>query len=572
MRSLLLILLLLFAAPVLAVDVYVDGHKLQGVIRVDIATEQAAAELPRVQPGDTPNWPETEQPPLQGDPAAVGYAEQPIARWHVPCFETYQGPHVIGLLAFHACGIAHGDEGIHHVELIANAGAPVAITAPTRHPTLGYWGWWAELQPAAADGLVEVRAVVYPHDGRPRVLAGGYVEQVASKTILPTTEQTLLLWSNAGGTYTTEPRHVATTGSDETGDGTAPNPFATIAKAAESYASADHATIHLAAGIYLSPRESTAKNGRGWLTIRPAAGVARDQVTLAHGNGSGNSHLLLVRLQDLTIARTAGPELFRGRSTALKLHLWLDGCAVSGTPDAGLIANGSAVAFHYLTRSSNHRTTWTGFSNGPNGRQLTYGCDARDITGDIFTGNAFTRDFTIRNHHRLPGQHSDLWQGRAGPPNRILCDGQVHELDAQVYFYDNGRTPNTDAALVNVACHYGTGGAFASQFGNELRHVLIWHCANNQRLLFRDNAAGALCETFSVNGNSFGRFQFQSRGRTLEQATARGWHWSNNAFSGTTLPGTGETASQTTTRTVRWDARQNERGAITARGALNGDL
>lgn len=528
--------------------VFIDGVPITGVSRVDITTAPKVEPLPVLVPGEwsgVEEWDPLVEWPLHPS-SEFGGTERPIARWHNPCFERYEQFKIIGVLAFHPSGLEFGDEGISSVEFIANAGFAVAVTRPSRHPETGYWGWWIELHPSLRDELIEVRAVVHPHIGPSRILQGGDLQRVGSKTTLPTTEQSLLLWCGPPG----EARTVSTAG-----------PLTTIQAAVESLPSCDHATIYLEPGSYQTPREMEEQrpNGQGWLTISPAPGVCREQVILTEGNGPNSNHLHLVRLQDVTIDRAAGEALFKGRSSSLKLHLWLDGCDVRGP--GKLVDNPYAVECMYFTRSANYRAKWSNYRSGPAGNQLCYGFDATDISGDIFTGNAFTRDFTVQ-HHRLPRQHADLWQGYGGPPNRILCDGVV-EAAAQMIFLDDGREKNTDVAMVNVVAR-DTGTQFKSQFGQSMRNVLVWHCETNQQLLMKDSDNLDVFETCSFHGNLFRTVAYSSRTRTFEEVTATGWHWSENR---TTSGVCGVDAGETCGRTVRWDAEQNERGATTNRGA-----
>src|SRR5690606_27685079 len=111
---------------------------------------------------------------------------------------------------------------------------------------------WVSLAPAETDGLVEVRAVVYPHSGYCRVLQGGYITAIGSSAFLPSSEQSLLLWSNGSGSYTKTPVWVdATDGVDEAGRGTEALPYKTASYAVSQHIPADNQTFYFKAGIYL---------------------------------------------------------------------------------------------------------------------------------------------------------------------------------------------------------------------------------------------------------------------------------------------------------------------------------
>lgn len=553
-------------------EIFIDGVKLENVERIDITIAKPVPPpeptLAKLFPGTEPNWPVD----LTGSDPNTNHL--PIGVWHTPCFDIFKDTYIIGVLAFHKCGANIGSEGILAVGFKANNGPVATAYIPTQHPVLGYWGWWCELQAADVDGIIEIRADIVSHRGTSRILQGGFIEETGKNTFLPDNEHSLLLWSNKNGTIHQREVYVSSSnGNDETGNGTPKAPYQTISKAAASLTGvADHATIYLDDGTYKSPRTSLTKNSKGWLTIRPTKENFRGFVKIYGGDGQGSSLLSLIRFQDVFIDRGSEITLpiIRGRSSSLKTHVWFDGCYITG-PHA-LYENASAVITCYNTKSDNYLSFWENFESGPRG-WIVYGIEIQHISGDIFTGNRLTRDFDIISHIQKPGQHADLWQGYGGPPNRILCDGVVESTVSQVIFLDDGTAKNTDVAMVNVATKF-VGGASASQFGQNMKHVLLWHNEVDQRVLIKDSEDLSLFDGVSINGNVFNKVQFSSRTRQLEQIIKESgaeFQFNNNCmneYPPALLYRQDHTIHFTKIkRTVRWNRFQNKREELTNCGA-----
>jgi hypothetical protein len=136
----------------------------------------AAAEVPSLTPG--PGWRGgwVATPPAQGTPSERGYDEQPSAKFDVVPYQLVK--------ELNACVIAgkgptqaQYDAGVRNaiakVSFSDDDGPWVDVSAPSPNPASGVVEYCAAVQGSDhADGPHEVRAIVYPMTGVPRVLQG----------------------------------------------------------------------------------------------------------------------------------------------------------------------------------------------------------------------------------------------------------------------------------------------------------------------------------------------------------------------------------------------------------------
>ncbi|RMD65394.1 MAG: hypothetical protein D6824_02735, partial [Planctomycetota bacterium] len=226
-----------------------------------------------LQPGSGFTGP-TAQPAAVGDPTAWAADAKAIARWDVVPWQTFSGQFQVGVVAFHV-------NGIDRVDFSLEGGPWVSVSAPTVNPRTGVKEYWATLDATTVpDGLVEVRAIVWPTTGVPRVLAGSIVDDVEK-----TGEHSMFLYANGGGTLPRNVRYVSLTGSDAAA-GTQSAPFRTIMQGVRSLLEAGSmggTIVLLDAGEYdigrlWHPHSSMPNDS--WITITPRQGLTRDQVVL----------------------------------------------------------------------------------------------------------------------------------------------------------------------------------------------------------------------------------------------------------------------------------------------------
>jgi hypothetical protein len=374
---------------------------------------------------------------------ASGNGEDAIARWDFVPHQTYTAAIKVGVVAFH-------ESGIQKVSFQANGGTVVEVSTPSLNSTSGVVEHWVSLAPAASDGVVEVQAIAYPVNGITRVL-------------------TIELYSNGEDTASELVRYVATDGNDDTGDGTSLTPFATILKAArdiqdEQTGNADGGTIYLKAGSYTWGEYSFAlftTTVDRWLTIMPAPGLDKTDVTITGSSSSDGIRTKLVRMYDCTITgRLLTPD-------AQGHKYWFDNCGFTGANrTANLIPSGFDEG--YWTDC-----TMTILRNGPSGQLV------RDITlsevGEIafqqcgLLVNSSVEDIAIPEGEDY---HPDVYQFFGNTGNVIIYGLTADtDIDAQGLFAGNN-IDLTDCAIVDVTVV--NGGVWRTfSFGGPTRNLYV---------------------------------------------------------------------------------------------------
>lgn len=532
-------------------------------------------------PGTAANWEPTPIPGRQGEEGARFSNERPIARWSVASHQAFGKAFSIGLVAVHGSGQQRGDEGIAKVVFVANDGQPVTVSEPSINPSTGYWEWWVNLLPGAKDGPVEVRATVYPHEGQCRVLQGGYVDVLGTGENVPGSAESLVLWSNAKGSFTRAPVWVAKTGSDSEGDGSQERPYQSIGAAVmKGYGGdVDFGTLWLGPGLYPMHRGGGGSplNQKGWLTIEPAPGVDRSEVTIGGNDGDPPaSRYRLLRFKDVSFDYTipSPASTVKSPSTRIKVNLWLEGVSIRGqSASARFNHMFEACNVVAITKSARNRLNWSNWNSGP-AAPIVLGVDVSETSGDVFSGSQLIRDWTVKGTIKLAGQHPDLWQSYGAGGNRILMDGICEGEDIQLIFFDGGRDHNTDIAVVNTIMKTAGGGQ--SQVASEIRHMLLWNIQlDGHRILFHERIGS--CATFAAFGSIFPDTKLGSG------SDPDAWLWDYNQFSSSSGQLVGNHAlrkdplygedliptrpMEVPARTVRWDFRQAARPNPSQAGA-----
>lgn len=401
--------------------------------------------------GETPN------PPPRPGRADVGEDATAIARWDVVPYQTLTTTTNVGVVAFHV-------NGIQRVDFSANGGNWVSVKKPKLNPQTGVVEYWAAINPAKyPDGTVEVRAIAYPNVGVPRVL------------------DSLFLNTNAKGTLPSAERYVATSGSDETGDGTIAKPYRTILRAARSIqdqqvTNADGGIINLLPGDYDYGRDAwwlDTRTQNRYLTIRPAPGVERSEVRLVAPGGGAGLNTKLVCVQNLTIAPSNGGTVLIANYNAEDC-LWIDNC--------DLIGIGRATGSNWQagwTDSFVTSCTVTNHRDGIQGATLVRDTLVDSIGSDAFSNSLCVINCTARNvDHRGTSLHPDVYQFYGADHNVIL-----YGLNATENIYGQGLFAGANIGLRDIAfvnCNLNNSAANmigrVFQFGGPTQHMYVLNC------------------------------------------------------------------------------------------------
>ena len=396
----------------------------------------------------------TATPGDQGDAGHWAYANLPAGcRWVDPPALPTTTNRTVGVKADHPSGIAK-------VVFIFEGGEPVEVTAQSTHPS-GVTAYCCTLQVNAAvpDGIREVRAVIYPVSGRCLVLQGdpmvGAQSGICSQTID----------ARANGTgYAAVVECNADTGSDDTGEGTALNPYRTIGRGLRAVAQAN-GNDPGGARILLQPStayyELTQHNGyvpasaqSRWLTIDYAAGGSAANVKF-RGNAVGNVDGLRVRmlrlLVDVDPAGMARTNFVFAQQTSAptNAHLWLDGIDVATANATTAPTLTFGWRFTYATEC-----TFTNLRQVAAGSQLARNVVADGITDDAFSACRCILSCTAKNMAPFSGSHPDVHQiyDPTGVMTNWLVDGltATDNLDCQGFWWNGQFAGMNQVRVANV--------------------------------------------------------------------------------------------------------------------------
>jgi hypothetical protein len=461
----------------------------------------------------------TAQPATVGLPTQTGYTTEAIARWDVVPFQTFTGSFDAGVVAFDI-------SGIDHVAFSANGGAWFNVSQMTLNPQTGVMEYWATLQASDfADGAVELRAIVYPKVGQPRVLAGSTVSSSGNESIIE--------YADGHGTLSQQTLWVSTTGNDTTGDGSFQNPFGTILKAAQTASSG--ATIYLEAGTYqfTSPNSGSNDNDR-WITITAAPGLTKSDVTIQPlQNGIRIDHLAI---SNVTIDCTKGYDLTVGYTYWSDPELWVDNCDITSSLGKSYTPEISAsidVSWSnaYLTNSTIHDYP---------GRAIAFVTIVRNVQinnigDDAIDGPNLVVNTTINNViANDPLDHIDAiqWMVNHNDANSIVFNVKATNVDGQLLFGANltqaeGGVANgvfNNVAVVNylgvtLRGPIASPGASAIGGAGPSNNLLFYNVTlPDQSFLFLDDRADSPYTNTVVEGCVFWRFAIHTTGEITVQA------------------------------------------------------
>ena len=232
----------------------------------------------------------TTAPYAVGNSSSPGYGARSIARWTELPFITRDQDFYITISAYHMTDI-------DRVEFILNGGDPVSTSDLQAHPETGYPEYMAKIDVSELTaGTHEIRAIIYPNHGKPRVLQGSH----DTENIHVVNNGNHSFWFN----YDPAPRTVRVGPNSE---------FSTIDEAIETMGSLIiDGRIELEAGDYywFTERHLNLNNtiDHKVLTICAAPGVDRKDVRIRrHLADTTGTKFLSVHLRGLTILPTVNP-------------------------------------------------------------------------------------------------------------------------------------------------------------------------------------------------------------------------------------------------------------------------
>ncbi len=478
----------------------------------------------------------TSQPPAVG--TGPGSDAKVIARWDVVPFQSFTGRLPVGVVAFHIAGI-------DRVEFSVEGGPWTAVRSMARNPATGVWEYSAWVDAAAlADGPVEVRAVVYPTAGVPRVLAGPIDGALAFQN----GNHSMFLTANGHGTVPQQTVYCSPAGSDSTGDGSAGNPYRSpghaIGRVSAQSGSADGLTVYLMSGDYSwgPPPYPYATTSSRWIRLTPAPGVLRSEVVFDASAGGG-FRTRLVSADNVTfrgtvqMSSTAPPYLADS-------YLWVNDCVLEGPgPD---IDSG----FFSTTDWSGTYFTACDVSNNRNGiRSATFirDCLVHDISSSPFGASPMVVNSRCADRYDSTQFHGDIfhWFQDSNSLENFIAYG-VHAVDfdsqgifAEVMRPGGGQGPFVtmdNVALVDVHISKDASSASGSWWNRSTNHLLLWHVSfPDQPFRWGQSVEGTLLENVSIVGSVFHAFSISD---LPANADVRHVHYTNPTYYLGTFPGT----------------------------------
>ncbi len=461
-----------------------------------------------------------------------------IARWDVVPFQTFTGELPVGVVAFHIAGI-------DRVEFSVEGGPWTAVRSMTLNPVTGVWEYSASLDAAAlADGPVEVRAVVYPTVGVPRVLAGSIDGSLAFQN----GNHSMFLAANSHGTLPQPVAHCSPAGSDATGDGSAENPYRSpghaVGRVSAQSGSADGLTVHLAAGNYSwgpPPYPYPATSDR-WIRLTPAPGVSRGEVVFDASSAAG-FRTRLVHADGVTfrgslqLTSTAPPYLADS-------YVWVNDCVLEGP--------GPGVDSGFFSTTDWTGTYFTGcdVSNNRNGiRSATFtrDCHVHDISSSPFGASPMVVNSRCADRFDSTQFHGDVFhwfQESNSLENFILYGVRAVDFDSQGVFAEvmpaaGGEGPFVtmdNVAMVDVHMSKDASSASGSWWNRSTNHLLLWNVSfPDQPFRWGQSEVGTVLENVSIVGSVFHAFSISDLPASSD---VRHVHYTNPDYYLGTFPGT----------------------------------
>lgn len=431
--------------------------------------------MPTLTPGS--GWSgATAQPPNVGSPAVDGYNATAIARWNVVPHQEFDGTINVGVVAGHF-------NGIDRVELAVDGGSWAPVLNPSTNPSTGVDEYWATIDASdfTSDGVIEVRARVFPIAGRPRVL-GGTIDNASADT----GNHSLFLHR---GIFTPVIKYVSPTGNDSNDGTSAGSPKKTIVDAIKAIKSqvnngnsVDGGVVKLMAGDHIwhdpSGGTRTFADMTSWLLIEAADGENAETVRIyKRGNNfapaSGNN--VRFRLRNITITNdyTVSERdalLGNGNESAL----WWD----QGTVITAFQTDGVTLSTISATRG-NWGISYATSSRGVGGKDvfrsftLVRDCVTEEIGEDQYTDTRMiVRCQTRPNNPGGGGLHGDVLLYNPGKQNCVCVDFYCDEAaNSQGLFFDT----TTDVLIRNAFFNNNDGVNVGKVFQVFPRNGLLSH-------------------------------------------------------------------------------------------------
>lgn len=380
-------------------------------------------EAPVLEPGPGFRGP-TSQPPAAGDASMLGYDAKAIARWDVVPYQTFDGVFEIGVVAFHM-------RGIDRVEFSVDGGDWEPVRNMTVNPRTQVEEYWVKLDASLFDddGPVEVRAIIYPTVGIPRVLDGEMDWENDYLGPQWTGEHSMFLHANASGT-------------------------------------SGEVIVELPEGIYEwgdFPGVSGDLPDNRWLVIQPEAGAS---VTLVPGLWRDQPQF--VRIKDVDLIQIGTDAHVRGSTRSI---MWFDGVDYTG-PGMWVDSNKLKAKHSFWTDSSVTEVRWG------QAEHFVRNSNFSRVGEDTFHKAYMLLNTVVDNQGEPPahlGWHAGVVANPIEHDNRIYFGLDITTRQ-KAWAFRNGTNDyweHTDVAIVRCRTNKTTDGNQLLYLGGQTNHMLI---------------------------------------------------------------------------------------------------
>jgi len=415
-------------------------------------------EIPVLIPGD--GWlGATAEPDAVGNPGDFGYDAKAIARWDVVPYQTITDDFYVGIVAF---SVNIG--GIDRVEVAIDGGEWVRAFYGINSQT-GVLEYFVKIKPINLnDGIHEVRAIVYPKIGIPRVLSG----IVDGGTSFLNGECSLYINTDYNNTLPKDIRYVSTSGSDSNNGLTIDSPKLTIRGAKEAINTqlgndVGGGVILCAAGSYTvgATENFFRAAATQWITVKPIDGVSKNEVVIT-GQGTADG-LRVGKLKFENVTFTSQVSSVSFPST----YIWVDNCDINGSGLTNSIDFGSWTAKWFTDVSITN--THNGINSGYLARNVS--CDGVGETG--YRNVRTLINATVKNTERGdPEYHPDVFQLTQALPNIIWYNINAIE-NINGTFGIRIQPSALGVAIINANITMGTGSPYVWEMERPYVDILI---------------------------------------------------------------------------------------------------
>jgi hypothetical protein len=447
-----------------------------------------------------------------------------ITRWDVVPYQEFNSTFNIGIVAFHTEGINRiyfeASDGIHKKNF--------TVTQMTLNSQTDVKEYWIPLNPADFnDGMVEIKAIVYPNVGNLAYLIGECNQSTALIGY-----HSMFLWNNFRNTLENPVFYCSPNGIDDvsrSGNKTQPFRQPGFALGRMWYLSGQKSLrggiIYLEEGDYEYKWQHAGTTWLPdewnetdlWVTITPVSGAKRENVRFTtSGNDYYGMSVAWVKLEGVTLAPVDENQSWQcGHFGNARGGVWFDNCVFTGPGDS--IANSpfSNVDWARFWTNCYSENSMYGFHGSTNVASLSMcrNCSTERIGSDHYKFvqviiNSKAGNLTWPEEHRAePGAwHPDVWQAYGGEDDPIT-NYMIYGLNALSYNMGQGIGPSNakDLAIVNVYVDNRAEGANnmqnlqiggVVQTNVYIKDSVFFHSSNNIR-------TGVVANNFVIENTKF---------------------------------------------------------------------